>query len=372
MREYGRAKARAFFEELESKHPDSVETLVLSSTFLDSFPDVSKYNKVWLIEFSGNETERVDKSLFSSDSLRIVNLNRCGIREIDFPEGNHIEQLNLSNNQFDRIPRNIKKCKYLRSLVLEGNQIRHIPSWIMQLDSLEEITLNFNELRLNRADIRHLSKVKQITIGGNNIEKLPSNMGRLRCESINLAKNKLHSLPMSFAKLKQMKSLILYENEFEEIPEVLSGFKNLKHLDFYKNKLTQIPDFVGDMDGLQQLFLSFNKIEEIPDTLRNLKRLKYFYIHHNELHFIPEWITEMDSIERFGVGFNHLLSLPDVSKMKSLKDFDCEHNLLERFPWELVEKPDMEMINARNNDFNLSDEEKMRLIKANKKMNINY
>ena len=126
------------------------------------------------------------------------------------------------------------------------------------------------------------------------------------------------------------------------------------------------------MDGLQQLFLSFNKIEKIPDTLRNLKQLKYLYVHHNELHFLPKWIMEMDSIERLGVGFNHLIDLPDLSKMKSLKDFDCEHNLLERFPWELLEKPDMELINARNNDFILSDEDRMRIIKASKTININY
>ena len=372
IRKNGHAAAKAFFEELETRHPDSVETIVLSSTFLDSFPDISRYNKVWLMAFSGNETERVDKSLFSSDSLRIVELSRCGIREIDFPEGNHIEQLNLSNNQFDRIPKSIKKCKYLRSLNMEGNQIRHIPRWIMQLDSLEEITLNFNQLKLNRADIRHLSKVKQIIIGGNNIEKLPNNIGRLRCESLNLAKNKLHTLPKSFSRLNQVKSLIFYENEFEEIPEVLAGFNNLKHLDFYKNKLTEIPDFVSDLYGLQQLFLSFNKIEKISGNLRNLKRLKYFYIHHNELRFIPEWVAEMDSIERFGVGFNHLVDIPDLSKMKSLKDFDCEHNLMERFPWELVEKPGMEMINLRNNDFNLSDEEKTKLIKASKTVNVIY
>ena len=106
--------------------------------------------------------------------------------------------------------------------------------------------------------------------------------------------------------------------------------------------------------------------------MRNLKRLKFFYIHHNKLHFIPEWITEMDSIERFGVGFNHLLELPDLSKMKSLYEFDAEHNLLERFPWELVEKPDMEILILRDNDFNLSDEEKMRLIKASKTINLAY
>lgn len=372
MRENGRAQAKAYFEELEKMHPDSVETLELSWAYLDSLPDLSKYNKVWMISFSGNETPKVDKSLFSSDSLTLVSLDHCGIRAIDFPEGNRIERINLTNNELTRIPKSIRRCKHLKALNLEGNQIRHIPRWIMELDSLEEITLNFNQLKLNRSDIRHLSKVKQIIIGGNGIEKLPTNIGRLHCESMNLGKNKLKTLPKSFAQLKQMKSLIFYENNFEEIPEVLSGFKELKHLDFYKNNLTQIPDFVGDMDSLQQLFLSFNKIETIPDTLRNLKRLKYLYIHHNELHFLPEWLGKMDSIERLGVGFNHLLDMPNLSKMKSLVEFDCEHNLLERFPWEIVEKPGMELIVVRNNDFILSDEEKMKLIKASKETNLIY
>lgn len=372
MYERGRAKELAYLQKLENSNPDSVILLNLDFTYLDSVPDLSKYNKVRIATFSGIETNRVDKSLFLSDSLKVVTLNGCSFRNIDFPEDNHIERLNLTNCHLTHIPACVRRCKHLKDLNLEGNQIRHIPRWIMELDSLEEISLNFNQLRLNRSDIRHLSKVKQIIIAGNNIERLPKNVGRLHCESMNLGKNKLRSLPKSFAQLKNMKSLIFYENNFEEIPDVLEGFKELKHLDFYKNYIKEIPDFVGDMDGLQQLFLSYNQIKMIPDTLRNLKRLKYFYIHHNELHFLPEWISEMDSIERFGVGFNHLLDLPNLSKMKSLKDFDCEHNLLERFPWELLEKPDMEMINARDNDFILSDEDRMRIIKTSKTININY
>ena len=307
-----------------------------------------------------------------SDSLTRFELNLTEIHKLDIPEDNHIEVLSLTNCGLDRIPSSIKHCKHLHRLNLEGNQIRHIPRWLTSLDSLEEVNLNFNKLNLKKRDIRRLSKVEDVLLAGNGIKKLPDNVGVLRCESLNLSKNQLRTEPKSFAELKQVKYLIFYDNKFDAIPEELAGFKDLKHLDFYKNNIKEIPDFVGDMDNLQQLFLSFNQIEEIPDTLRNLKRLKYFYIHHNELHFLPEWITEMDSIERFGVGFNHLLDLPDLSKMKSLYDFDCEHNLLERFPWELVEKPNMEMIIVRDNDFNLSDQEKMRLIKASKTINIVY
>jgi len=372
MRERNRKEAEVYLQKLENSHPDSITMISFDASFVDSFPDFSRFNKVWLVSFSGIATNVIDQSLFSSDSLETVTLDKCSFRKIEFPENNHIERLNLTNCQLTRIPSGIRRCKHLKALNLEGNNIRHIPRWIMELDSLEELTLNFNPLKLNRADIRHLSKVKQIIVGGCGLERLPGNIGRLHCESLNLAKNNLQSLPRSFSNLKHLNCLIFYENKFEEIPEVIADFTELKHLDFYKNNIKEIPDFVGNMEHLQQLFLSFNRIEEIPDTLRNLKQLRYFYIHHNELHFLPEWITEMDSLERFGIGFNHLLELPDLSKMTSLKDFDCEHNLLEHIPWELLEKPGMEMINLRDNDFDLTDEEMMQLIKASNNVNLIY
>ena len=322
--------------------------------------------------FASCVTQPTKYVTYVPDTAVVFEVVRAEIQYLDIPKDNKIEVLSLTNSGLDRIPSSIKRCKHLQRLNLEGNQIKHIPRWISSLDSLEEINLNFNKLNLKRRDIRRLAKVEDVLLAGNGIKKLPDNVGVLHCESLNLSKNQLSALPKSFAELKQTRYLIFYDNAFETIPQELAGFKNLKHLDFYKNKIKEIPDFIGDMDNLQQLFLSFNRIEVIPDTLRNLKRLKYFYIHHNELHFIPEWITEMDSIERFGVGFNHLLELPDLSKMKALYEFDAEHNLLERFPWELVEKPDMEMIILLDNDFNLSDEERMRLIQINKTMNICY
>ena len=372
IKEDARAEAASYMEKLEKSDPNLVTMINFNFTFVDTCPDFSKYNKVWLVEFTGIEKETIEESLFSSESLETVTLNRCSFRNIDFPEDNHIERLNLTNCQLTRIPSCIRRCKHLKEINLEGNHIRHIPKWITELDSLEEISLNFNQMKLNRRDIKRISKLKSILLAGNNLERLPKNVGQLQCTNLNLSKNKLRALPASFTQLTQIKNLIFYENEFENVPDVLEGFNNIKHLDFYKNHIKKIPEFVGNMENLEQLFVAFNQIEEIPDTLRNLKRLKYFYIHHNELHFLPEWITEMDSIERFGIGYNHLLELPDLSKMKSLYDFDCEHNLLERFPWELVEKPEMEMIILRDNDFNLSDEEKMRLIKASKVVNIVY
>ena len=300
---------------------------------------------------------KIDKKLLASDSLRTVIIEQCGLRRIKFPKGNKIESIKLFDNKLKRVPPSIRHCKNLVHLDLEHNQIKHIPSFIADLDSLRSLDLNHNRLKLSKSDIKHAAKVKKLSIGGNNIEKLPENIGILQCTNLNLGKNKLRSLPASFADLKQVHHLIFYENEFVTVPEEISGFENLQHLDFYKNHIKEIPDFIGNFEKLKYLYLSYNEIELIPDTLRNLKNLKYFYIHHNKIVTLPDWIVKLDSLERLGVGYNKLISIPDMSEMPALIELNCEGNLLEEFPWELVEKPGMQFLIVRDNLFELKEEE---------------
>ena len=300
---------------------------------------------------------KIDKKLLASDSLRNVIIEQCSLRKISFPKDNKIESIKLFDNKLKRVPPSIKHCKNLEHLDLEHNQIKHIPSFIADLDSLRSLDLNHNQLKLSESDVKHASKVKKLSIGGNNIEKLPENIGILQCTNLNLGKNKLNSLPASFADLQQVHHLIFYENEFVTIPEEISGFDNLQHLDFYKNHIKEIPDFIGNYENLHYLYLSYNEIEVIPDTLRNLKNLNYFYIHHNKILTIPDWIVEMDSLERLGVGYNKLISMPDMSEMPALIELNCEGNLLEEFPWKLVEKPGMQFLIVRDNLFELKEEE---------------
>lgn len=300
---------------------------------------------------------KIDKKLLASDSLRNVIIEQCGLRRIRFPKGNHIESIKLFDNNFKRVPRSIKNCKNLEHLDLEHNRIKHIPRFIAQLDSLRSLDLNHNQLKLTESDVKHASKVKKLSIGGNNIDKLPENIGILQCTNLNLGKNKLSSLPASFADLKQVHHLIFYENEFVTIPEEIAGFENLQHLDFYKNHIKEIPDFIGNYENLRYLYLSYNEIETIPDTLRTLSSLTYFYIHHNKILNLPNWIVELDSLERLGIGYNKLISMPDMSEMPSLIELNCEGNLLEEFPWKLVEKPGMQFLIVRDNLFELKEEE---------------
>jgi len=133
--------------------------------------------------------------------------------------------------------------------------------------------------------------------------------------------------------------------------------RNLVELDFYYNHIRKIPDGIGNLTKLKQLFLSYNQIQLLPDTLAALKRLKYMYIHHNGLAVAPQWITTLPKLERLDLSYNRLDSIPDLSHMENLVEIDLQHNELKRFPWELLDKENLNFLIFKNNPFVLTNEE---------------
>lgn len=356
-----RAQKRLEYEQLllrlADTMPESVTHLELVPYGSD-LPDMKRFCRLKTLRIAHLETGKIKREVFASDSLTSVRIENCSVESIRFPKNKHIEEVTITGSSLKRMPRTLKRCKNLKFLVLESNQIRRIPCWVRRCDSFKVLNLNYNQVKLNRAAARRLSKIDNLQLGGNGIESLPSNIGRLRVEYLNLGKNQLSGLPRSFARLSKLTHLIFYQNDFDSIPREIGQLKKLKELDLYKNHIREIPDFIGSLDQLEQLYLSFNEISVLPDTLHNLRRLKYFYVHHNRLLFAPEWMARMDSLQRVGLDYNRLLAIPDFSNLPVLEELDLSDNDLEEFPWELVKNNKLQIIGLRNNPFLLTPEEK--------------
>jgi hypothetical protein len=50
--------------------------------------------------------------------------------------------------------------------------------------------------------------------------------------------------------------------------------------------------------------------------------------------------------------------------MPALTDLDLQENLIEKFPWELLEKEGMQLLLLKNNEFRLGKDEKETLTKT--------
>lgn len=363
-------KRKLLLTEWENINPDSVSKVNFNNLYFNEVPDISKFINLRIIEGESNLITKLPKSTFKSDSLIRVNFSLNKIKQVHFKSNSKITSVNLSHNKLKRIPRSIKKLKYLRHINLSDNQLKKIPRFILKLDSLQEITLNYNHLKLSKRSILNLARVKSILLAGNKLTELPENIDQLSSvEKLNFAKNELSALPEAFARLEGLTSVIFYKNQFSEIPPEIFKLTKLYELDFYYNHIEEIPEEIGNLTRLKQLFLSYNSINVLPKSLTKLKNLKYLYLHHNNLIIIPEWITQLSNLERLDFSYNKIISLPDLSKIDSLTEVDLQENQLEYFPWSLLEKANLKVLIARNNPFILDEPEDIFLNKWSSEQN---
>jgi Leucine-rich repeat (LRR) protein len=145
-------------------------------------------------------------------------------------------------------------------------------------------------------------------------------------EKANFGWNDLSTLPDDFILLKKLRNLNLSDNNFEDIPELLSKMKSIEILDLSRNPLKKLttlnvktlildgctefdPILFPHMPNLEDLSLmSCNLVEkkfpkDFADRVPNLRTLN---IAANHLKKIPNEIEELhlDSLETFSNDFN--------------------------------------------------------------------
>jgi len=340
--------------------PDSLAYLNLNNYYFDVIPDLSAFKNIKVLKASNNLFEEIRKKDIKSDSLEKLILDGNKIHKIKFQRNSNLKSLDLSSNEFKRIPRSIRKLKNLEVLTITNNNIKRIPCFIKRMKNLKELDLTGNNIELSKSSIRRLSNIEVILLIGNNIESLPDNIGDLKAaKKINLAKNNLHDLPTSFANLSELNHVIFYENNFSHIPTVIFKLTKLEELDFYYNNIDSIPDEIGNLIELEQLFLSYNKIKYLPASMQQLDSLKYIYMHHNQLIMMPKWMSGMSSLQRIDFSYNNLFELADFSSLENLTDLDLHSNNIERFPWETLELKNIKLFLIRDNPLILTQEEKL-------------
>jgi len=61
----------------------------------------------------------------------------------------NLNTLDISDNQFTKIPESIARLKKLNTLLLSNNLLTTIPEWFGQLTNLNEVNIKNNDLRLS-------------------------------------------------------------------------------------------------------------------------------------------------------------------------------------------------------------------------------
>ena len=164
-------------------------------------------------------------------------------------------------------------------------------------------TQNINATALN------LSAIGMTRLSEEVIEELADESFWTNLQSLDLDFNFIETLPSNINKLKSLKKLSMYDNQFAELPESLFKLTDLQVLTICSNQLTEISQ-IDKLEKLQSLRVSSNQLKELPNTIGSLVELKELFASQNYLTTLPESLAYLPKLELLSVWGNRLTSIP--------------------------------------------------------------
>jgi hypothetical protein len=128
-------------------------------------------------------------------------------------------------------------------------------------------------------------------------------------EQLDLARNRISTLPDSFSRLKKLRILFLSFNQFTTVPNVLSACPNLTIVGFKSNHITDFPEN-GLPPSLRWLILTDNQIEKIPRSIGKLPRLEKVALAGNNIQTLPEELSLCTNLGLLRISANQLQEVP--------------------------------------------------------------
>ncbi|KAK4255939.1 hypothetical protein QN277_008864 [Acacia crassicarpa] len=288
----------------------TLEELLLRDNQLEgTLPSsLGKLKELRLLALSGNKVSgTIPESFGNMKKLNNIDLSNNYLNgSIPTSFGRlHLVALDLSNNSISQlIPKEMGEITTLEELTLRDNLLEgSLPFSLGKLKELRLLVLSGNNFSGTIPEsFGNMKKLESIALDGSNITgKLPNFIGNwTELDSLSLQGTSMEGpIPTAISQLTKLKRLIISDLH----GPATMRFPNLEKLTSLEYLILRncsihdpIPNYIGKMDSLLFLDLSFNKlIGEIPNNISHLiqTRLQYMFLTENSLSGkIPEWILQ--------------------------------------------------------------------------------
>ncbi|MFX1451966.1 MAG: leucine-rich repeat domain-containing protein, partial [Promethearchaeota archaeon] len=211
-----------------------------------------------------------------------------------------------------------KKFKKKQSLNLEDIEIETLLQ-LLKANMMHTQTFLINQLKPND------NINKETLMGFSCAYKKIRTLGFNRCG--------LRILPPSIGNLEKLENLYLTENRLSNLPTSIGNLKNLQVLELGDNHLNELPIEIGNLRNLKELNLDHNVIQYLPETISKLEKLEILSIWGNQLRNLPKNMNEMHLLRVLGLSFNQLDNFPKLAaEFPNLEILDLSNNKLESIP----------------------------------------
>ncbi|KAF7636898.1 hypothetical protein Mgra_00003638 [Meloidogyne graminicola] len=330
----------------------------------DRFPDevVAMTQATWL-KLNKTQLERVPdvlSNLKNLEHLQMIN-NKLQIKTSGIPTDifrmKDLTIIDFGDNLLRDVPSNLEYAKCAIVLNLRGNNIQNIPNQIFSnLIDLIYLDLSNNNLDTLPPQLRRLTNLQVLKLSNNPLTnfqfKQAPGSNKLRVIELRNTHRTLQNLTLSFEDIPTLQELNLAMNELTKIPETLISLKNLRKLDLSFNKLTKLEFTEGTFPNLETFNISGNDLVALPSQIIFCVKLQRLYANYNKLNFegLPAGFGKLMQLQVLFLSHNNLELIPEgVGRCVKLRKLKLDNNRLITLPEGIHLLPDLKELDLRNN-----------------------
>ncbi|KAL5473171.1 hypothetical protein EMCRGX_G027619 [Ephydatia muelleri] len=322
--------------------------------------EIDQFKKLEALNISHNQLKDIHGGDVSSiNTLRVFNASHNHLSDESIPQnlfcGKELVTVDVSYNNLVKISENLAQGKNIIALSLSHNKIVAIPGTVFtNLSGVQFIDLSDNELQNLPPQIRRLEHLQHLNLANNPLqhftfkmlEKLTSltylnlsNTGRdfsntphldklIHLTDVDMSCNNLSRIPEPLYLLENIQRVKMSHNCIRELSSLIDTWTKLVTLDLSSNLLTSLHPNICKCNKLRRLFLSDNKLtfEGIPPGIGKLAELEHFVVARNQLECVPEGLVRCYKLKTIILCSNRLVTLPEGIHYLKLEKLDIRDN----------------------------------------------
>lgn len=220
----------------------------------------------------------------------------------------HFKKLSINNANLKSIPSTISRLKHLETLDIPRNQIQTLPKEIGDLMNLKTLRLyNCRRFHTFPDELGQLNQLINLDFAGTRIEYLPNFSGCTALKVITGNACRLKAFPEGIEACINLKNIHLGGNNITKIPAELGQITGLEMLDVANNRINNIPDELASLTNLYAFLISHNQFTAFPEIFFNYKSsLTNLWLHGNDINRLPVEIADFERLDFI------LVDLPEI------------------------------------------------------------
>ncbi|XP_063534697.1 leucine-rich repeat-containing protein 40-like [Cydia strobilella] len=374
--------------QLQELPPDIVnlrdlKKMNISNNNLRSLPALGELRRMEILDANHNDIQELP-DCYGCTALKEIYLANNYIKEIteEFcDQMQHLNVLNIRDNQLEVLPENVTLLQKLKRLDLSNNSLNKLPKNLGLLTQLQSISMDGNKLSFVRQDVIRggtdrmmkflrdrmhdeiqaetrvnkdqwpdkftLKKNQALMLPGRELTSVPDevfcNAAEAQVHIIDISKNNLTQVPTGIYIVREtLSQLVLSSNHLSELPAGVGQCKHLQLLDISKNSLSELPPQLEALKELRELVISNNKFTHIPHCVYSLDNLEILLAAENkisEINVSSDALAKLPRLAVLDLANNSIASVPpELGNFTHLRSLELMGNMFRQPRHAILEK----------------------------------